>query len=206
MATGERHSCALSFGGAVTCWGMNNYGQTAVPASVAAGGQIAVAAGFLHTCALSAGGTVTCWGNNGSGQRTVPPTFAHALSYYAVAAPCRPAALAIATPSPSAAPTPGHAACAPALFHALPRTDLVGTPVGGAARDAVGTPAWVTSEETCRVACCAVAGCSGYSYTLHDPARRLLATPASLCFLYANVTHFAPSSAMASGIRESALL
>ena len=149
---------------------------------------------------------MSCWGANGFGQSSVPPTFAHALSYYAVAAPCRPAALVIATPSPSAAPTPGHAACAPALFRALSRTDLVGTPVGGAARDAVGTPALVTSEETCRVACCAVAGCSGYSYVLHDPARRLSAAPASLCFLFANVTQLVPANTMVSGIRESALL
>jgi hypothetical protein len=154
---------------------------------------------------MSSVGAVTCWGNNYGGQSSVPPTFAFTLSYYAVAAPCRLAAFTIPTPSPSAAPTPGYA-CPAALFHALPRTDLVGAPVGGAARDAPGTPAWVTSEETCRVACCATAGCSGYSYTLHDPARRWLATPASLCFLFANVSQLVPSNAMASGVRESALL
>ena len=148
---------------------------------------------------------MTCWGSNDAGQSSVPPTFAHLLSYYAVAAPCRLAAFAIATPSPSAAPTPGYA-CPAALFQLLPGRDLLGTRLGGAARDAPGTPAWATSEETCRVACCAVAGCSGYSYVLHDPARRWLATPASLCFLYANVTELVPSSTMASGIRESALL
>ena len=164
-----------------------------------------MAAGLHHSCAVSAAGALSCWGWNDYGQSTVPPTFAHALSYYAVAAPCRPAALVIATPSPTPASTPGYA-CAPALFRSLSRTDLVGTPVGGAAREALGTPALVTSEETCRVACCAVAGCSGYSYVLHDPARRLTAAPASLCFLFANVTQLVPANPMVSGIRESALL
>jgi hypothetical protein len=164
-----------------------------------------VVAGGTHTCALSTGGTVACWGWNDQGQSSVPPTFALSLSFYAVAAPCRLAALAIATPSPSAVPTPGFA-CAASLFRTLPRTDLVGVPVGGAAREALGTPALVTSEETCRVACCAVAGCSGYSYVLHDPARRLSAAPASLCFLFANVSQLVPNNIMASGVRESALL
>jgi len=148
---------------------------------------------------------VSCWGLNYFGQSTVPPAFALSLSYYAVAAPCRLAALPIATPTPSAAPTPGYA-CPASLFQAFPRMDLVGTPVGGAAREALGMPALVTSEETCRVACCAVAGCSGYAYVLHDPARRLSAAPASLCFLFANVTQLVPNNVMASGIRESALL
>jgi hypothetical protein len=148
---------------------------------------------------------VTCWGANDLGQISVPPTFAFLLSYYAVAAPCRLAAFVVPTPSPSAAPTPGYA-CPASLFRQLPGHDLVGTRVGGAARDTVGTPAWVTSEETCRVACCAVAGCSGYSYVLHDPARRWLATPASLCFLFGNVTQLVPSSVMVSGLRESVLL
>ena len=198
MAAGFLHTCALSAGGAVTCWGRNDWGQTAVPPAVATGGQVAVAAGYFHTCALSIAGTVSCWGKNGDGQSSVPP-------FYAVAVPCFLAALATAAPSPSAAPTPGYA-CAASLFRPLLRTDLVGAPVGGAAREALGTPALVTSEETCRVACCAVAGCSGYAYVLHDPARRLAAAPASLCFLYANVTQLVPSSTMVSGIRESALL
>ncbi len=83
ITAGQTHTCALSSGGGVTCWGSNFSGQLgdgttddrAEPATVEAvggGGELSavrqVVAGAFHTCALSTTGRVSCWGANGSGQ------------------------------------------------------------------------------------------------------------------------------------------
>ncbi len=78
IAAGADHSCALTDGGAVKCWGYNAYGQlgdgrgagsnTPVDVSGLGGGVKAIAAGAAHTCAVTEGGTAKCWGNNEGGQ------------------------------------------------------------------------------------------------------------------------------------------
>ncbi|MEO7254104.1 MAG: Ig-like domain repeat protein [Casimicrobium sp.] len=93
VVTGSYHTCALSSGGVVKCWGDNEfYGQlgngsglkSAVPVAVLGlgAGVRALAAGSNHTCATTAPGGVMCWGDNSYGQlgdgstsgRTIPVT------------------------------------------------------------------------------------------------------------------------------------
>lgn len=76
VAGGGRHSCALVTGGAVRCWGSNDYGQLGdgtlvqqlapVATVPAISGATAIAAGSEHTCAVVAGG-VKCWGRGDVG-------------------------------------------------------------------------------------------------------------------------------------------
>lgn len=96
ISAGGGHTCVLTNGGGVKCWGSNRFGQlgngvsrkcnrygkcaqpfSASPVDVVglAGKVKAIAAGGSHTCALTRGGGVMCWGYNargqlGSGQRT----------------------------------------------------------------------------------------------------------------------------------------
>ncbi len=66
IAAGAHHTCAVTDGGAVVCWGANFDGQlgdgtttaqaTPVAVSGLASGVAAVAAGLYHTCAVTGGG------------------------------------------------------------------------------------------------------------------------------------------------------
>jgi alpha-tubulin suppressor-like RCC1 family protein len=77
IAAGSEHTCALTAGGAIACWGANFSGQLGdgthanrnTPAGVhgLSGGATEIAAGAEHACAVVAGG-VKCWGTNASGQ------------------------------------------------------------------------------------------------------------------------------------------
>ena len=72
LTAGANHSCAVSTGGTLRCWGGNDYGQlgnsalvdVAIPTQVAgmASGIKAAAAGRDHACAQTMAGGVLCWG------------------------------------------------------------------------------------------------------------------------------------------------
>jgi len=78
LEAGAYHSCALTDGGGLRCWGRNDNGQLGDgtvenrPSPVAVRGLpgpvVAVTAGDLHSCALTAAGAVLCWGDNEFGQ------------------------------------------------------------------------------------------------------------------------------------------
>jgi alpha-tubulin suppressor-like RCC1 family protein len=84
IAVGGEHSCALTSGSGLKCWGLNAKGQVGIgtttdsdpPVDVAglAGGVSAVAAGFYHVCGITKDGGVTCWGGNESGQLGIGTT------------------------------------------------------------------------------------------------------------------------------------
>ena len=78
VSAGRMHTCALTIGGAVKCWGRNFEQQlgdgtsadrlTPVDVPGAASGVAHVRAGGFHTCIETTGGGVKCWGWNKDGQ------------------------------------------------------------------------------------------------------------------------------------------
>jgi alpha-tubulin suppressor-like RCC1 family protein len=78
ISAGHNHTCAVTNGGEVKCWGSNFYGelgdgttvQRLVPVDVTGSSTAieTVSTGTYFTCGLTTGGGVKCWGWNGNGQ------------------------------------------------------------------------------------------------------------------------------------------
>lgn len=78
VTAGFNHSCALTNGGGVICWGNNDYGQlgdgtttsrlTPVAVVGLSSGVVAIEAAGFYTCALTSSGGMKCWGQNAYGM------------------------------------------------------------------------------------------------------------------------------------------
>ncbi len=77
VVVGTAHSCALTMGGDVFCWGANKNGELGSgdaedsiprPVRVPLNSTIEIAAGSLHTCVMNTALAVSCWGFNLGGQ------------------------------------------------------------------------------------------------------------------------------------------
>ena len=73
IVVGGSHSCVLSSGGELKCWGNNGHGQLGLGGhdTIDLGMGLTakqITAGQRHTCALLSHGKIKCWGNNGHGQ------------------------------------------------------------------------------------------------------------------------------------------
>jgi alpha-tubulin suppressor-like RCC1 family protein len=84
VAVGHIHSCALTSGGAVRCWGSEDFGElgdgtssSQQPAPVQVSGLtsgVTALAAFAHTTCVVVSGAVKCWGENTDGQLGADPT------------------------------------------------------------------------------------------------------------------------------------
>lgn len=74
IASGHRHTCTLTGGGEVQCWGAalanGSTNESNVPIDVAglAIGVTAIVGGGQHACAVTSPGRVRCWGINDEGE------------------------------------------------------------------------------------------------------------------------------------------
>ena len=94
IAAGSTHSCALSQGGAVACWGRNGFGElgdgtnterhTPVGVTGLASGVAAVSVAFQQSCALTTAGRVMCWPYERSKIPVVVRGLAHGIAAVAV--------------------------------------------------------------------------------------------------------------------------
>jgi alpha-tubulin suppressor-like RCC1 family protein len=105
MTARDRHACALTVDGLVSCWGSNQRGELGdgtrisrrEPSPVMLGLDpeiVAIAAGAAHTCALGARGQLSCWGANQLGElgdgsdedNPLPPAVPSTTSFSDIAA------------------------------------------------------------------------------------------------------------------------
>ncbi len=87
LASGDLFTCAMTTGGAVTCWGdaaggrlgPNAATQSSGPANVVSDAT-AISAGGSRACALRSGGVVSCWGNGDLALESTAVTGATAVA------------------------------------------------------------------------------------------------------------------------------
>jgi alpha-tubulin suppressor-like RCC1 family protein len=146
------HTCALTTGGAVKCWGDNLAGElgdgtstgpetcvgptlpdppcstTPIDPTGLTSGVAAVSAGGLHTCALTRAGGVKCWGDNNAGELgngTSSGPQACTRTFFGAGTAC------ITTPVDVSGLTSGVAAITAGLFHTCALTTSGGVKCWG---------------------------------------------------------------------------
>ena len=72
IGAGDRHSCALTVGGKLRCWGNDDNSRVTGRPADDLGPVTQLAVGENHSCALTDSGQVHCWGADFSGQSSAP--------------------------------------------------------------------------------------------------------------------------------------
>jgi murein DD-endopeptidase MepM/ murein hydrolase activator NlpD len=78
IATGISHTCALTTGGGIKCWGQSGTGAVGDGTTITrlspvdviglSNGVMSISTGGWHTCALTSSGGIKCWGRNDMGE------------------------------------------------------------------------------------------------------------------------------------------
>jgi alpha-tubulin suppressor-like RCC1 family protein len=126
ISTGLLHTCGLTTGAAVYCWGYGQDGELGDGTTGGSSSPVAVAGGLtftalsasgFHTCGITTNGTAYCWGANAFGQlgdgsttsSSVPVAVAGGLTFSALASGAN--GLGLATGRSNTAPAGDEYTC-----------------------------------------------------------------------------------------------